>query len=148
MHSVIDAFNCCFVFLGRVVSRSCLLNVDICVCVVVQQTRTIPSLQLQELRKRGVRRLPIMYTNARSNNRLTRDPQPPPTKQTVSLSGVACSSYFFSLTVLVGCVFMRNGLLCISVLQFFTRVSFFHRNSLTPCRNEVQTDPYAWSKNS
>ena len=32
---------------------------------------------------------------------------------------------------------MRNGLLCISALQFFTRVSFFHCNFLTPCRNEV-----------
>ena len=33
---------------------------------------------------------------------------------------------------------MRNGLLCISALRFFTRVSFFfHCNFLTPCRNEV-----------
>ena len=57
-----------------------------------RQARTMPSLQLQEHRKRVVRRLPIMYTTSRSNNRLTRDPLPPPTKQTSSLFGVSCSS--------------------------------------------------------
>ena len=34
-------------------------------------------------------------------------------------------------------LFMRNGLLCISALQFFTRVFFLLCNFLTPCRNEV-----------
>ena len=104
---------------------------------VVRLTKadTMPPLQLQELRKFVHRRLPIMY--ARSIDSLTHDYQPSPKLQTLSYS----PEYSAPRNVLVDgsgwLLLMRNGLLRISALQFFTKVSLFHCNSLTPCRNEV-----------
>ena len=54
MHSVIDAFNCCFVFLGSSLDhiRKILTFVRAVVRLTKAQARTTPSLQLEELRKR------------------------------------------------------------------------------------------------
>ena len=92
MHSVIAAFNRRFVFLRSSLDhvREILTFVRVVVCLT--KADIMPPLQIQELRKPVARRLPIMYAKSRSNDRLTRDPQPPPTKQTLSLSGVSSSS--------------------------------------------------------
>ena len=63
--------------------------------------------------------------------------QPPTTKQTLSPCGVLSSRATRNFFV-DGSLRLRNGLLRISALKFFTRMSFcLHCNSLTPCRNEV-----------
>ena len=81
--------------------------------------------------------LTIMYAMSISNDWLTRDSQPPTTKQTLSQCGVPSSRATRNFFV-DGSLRLRNGLLRISALKFFTRMSFsLHCNSLTPCRNEV-----------
>ena len=119
MHSTVVSY-----FLGRL-SIIFVKFWHLCVLLYVwpRQARTIPSLQLQELRKRVVRCLPIMYTKSGSNWHAI---------LSLLQRGRPCHSpefraprNFFVESSSPRLLFMRNSLLCISALQFFTRVSVF-----------------------
>ena len=97
----------------------------------------MPSLQLQEHRKRVVRPLPIMYTKSRSNNRLTRNPQPPPTKPDLVTLRSFVLLIIFSLTVLIRCCSWETASCAYLPCSSSQECLFLHCNFLTPCRNEV-----------
>ena len=98
MHTVIDAFSSVrFVFLGASLTHEVLTFV----CCTFDQGRrhaSSPAPRTQETF--FCRCLTIMYAKFRSNDRLTRDSQPPPTKQILSLFGApstreSCPSQIF-----------------------------------------------------
>ena len=95
MHSPIHLYSpcSCFLFLGSSLDHFREILTFVRVVVRLSNAHIMPTLQLQELRKLVVRQVPIiLYAKSRSRNGLTLDPKPPPTKQTLSLSGVLWSS--------------------------------------------------------
>ena len=143
MHTAIDAFNCHFVFL-----RSSLFgSSEICArCSTIDQGKHHASSQALRTQKIFLCRclaIIILYAKSRSNDRLTRNSQPPPTKQTLSLSGVTSSRAPPPpppprKAVLVGCCSWKTVSSAYPPCNS-SQVSFFYHctDFLTPCRNEV-----------
>ena len=136
MHTVIDAFSCRFVFLGSSLVR------EVWTFVRDGQTtkaETMPPLQLKELRKFFV---DVSPSRTPSLDRMIdrRDSQPPPMKQTLSLSGHMLSRaprIFFRWRFPLTAAYEKQSLVHICLAILHKSVFGLHCNSLTPCRNEV-----------
>ena len=136
-----------------VVARSCSQNFDICrCCCTFDQGRHAPYLLASsKLRKRLVRRLPIMYTKSRSNNRLTRDPlsllQQSRPRHSPEFRA-PCNIFVDSARRL--CVHEKRPLVHISLAVLHKSVfisSLQFPDSLQKRSPGCSpTDPYAWSK--